>query len=189
MWPCRCCLGLRLVHTCSLPHAHIRTRFKWLNIITLTLTLPGASFGSHFGLFAPAHITTCFKWLNMITLTLTRTLQHVLNGFVVGVIVPTLPLHQNLWMFVSEKHTDVFNLSTWFIGCIHSFTFIDSHLLNTQYSASLTTPDIFAHNTVLIFSHHTTHFYIVQELCESRGGRPGLSVLTNLLVSVDVKNY
>ena len=30
---------------------------------------------------------------------------------------------------------------------------------------------------------------IVQELCESRGGRPGLSVLTSLLVSVDVKHY
>jgi len=30
---------------------------------------------------------------------------------------------------------------------------------------------------------------IVQELCESRGGRLGLSVLTSLLVSVDVKNY
>ena len=32
---------------------------------------------------------------------------------------------------------------------------------------------------------------IVQELClcESRGGRPGLSVLTSILVSVDVKNY
>ena len=29
---------------------------------------------------------------------------------------------------------------------------------------------------------------IVQELCESRGGRPGLSVLTRL-VSVDVKLY
>ena len=29
----------------------------------------------------------------------------------------------------------------------------------------------------------------VQELCESRGGRPGLSVLTSLLVSVDVKIY
>ena len=28
---------------------------------------------------------------------------------------------------------------------------------------------------------------IVQELRESRGGRPGLSVLTSLLVSVDVK--
>ena len=30
---------------------------------------------------------------------------------------------------------------------------------------------------------------IVQELCESRGGRLGLSVLTSLLVSVDVKIY
>ena len=36
----------------------------------------------------------------------------------------------------------------------------------------------------------STHvLLIVQELCESRGGRPGLSVLTSLLVSVDVKNY
>ena len=31
--------------------------------------------------------------------------------------------------------------------------------------------------------------HIVQELCESRGGRPGLSVLTSLTVSVDVKQY
>ena len=30
---------------------------------------------------------------------------------------------------------------------------------------------------------------IVQELCESQGGRPGLSILTSLLVSVDVKIY
>ena len=31
---------------------------------------------------------------------------------------------------------------------------------------------------------------IVEELRESRGGRPGLSILTSLLVSVDaVKNY
>ena len=30
--------------------------------------------------------------------------------------------------------------------------------------------------------------FIVQELCESRGGRPGLSVLTSLLVSVDVNH-
>ena len=30
---------------------------------------------------------------------------------------------------------------------------------------------------------------IVQELCESRGGRPGLSVLTSLLFSVDIKLY
>ena len=38
-------------------------------------------------------------------------------------------------------------------------------------------------------SLHNVHKYIVQELCESRGGRPGLSVLTSLLVSVDVKIY
>ena len=31
--------------------------------------------------------------------------------------------------------------------------------------------------------------FIVQELRESRGGRPGLSVLMSLLVSVDIKNY
>ena len=30
---------------------------------------------------------------------------------------------------------------------------------------------------------------IVQELCESRGGLPGLSVLTSLVVSVDVKQH
>ena len=29
----------------------------------------------------------------------------------------------------------------------------------------------------------------VQELCESRGGRPGLPVLTSLMVSVDVKQH
>ena len=34
-----------------------------------------------------------------------------------------------------------------------------------------------------------TGLHIVQELCESRGGPPGLSVLTSLLVSVDVKLY
>ena len=38
-------------------------------------------------------------------------------------------------------------------------------------------------------NERTVSVFIVQELCESRGGRPGLSVLTSLLVSVDVKNY
>ena len=31
--------------------------------------------------------------------------------------------------------------------------------------------------------------HIVQKLCECRGGRPGLSVLTSRMVSVDVKLY
>ena len=30
---------------------------------------------------------------------------------------------------------------------------------------------------------------LVQELCESRGGHPGLSILTSLLVSMDLKLY
>ena len=29
----------------------------------------------------------------------------------------------------------------------------------------------------------------IKELCESRGGRPGLSVITSLVVSVDAKQY
>ena len=38
-------------------------------------------------------------------------------------------------------------------------------------------------------SMEETELLIVQELCESRGGRPGLAVLTSLMVSVDVKQY
>ena len=41
--------------------------------------------------------------------------------------------------------------------------------------------------------HHvyllTLPILTVQELCESPGGRPGLSVLTSLLASMDVKIY
>ena len=43
---------------------------------------------------------------------------------------------------------------------------------------------------ILLYSFFEIGFrVIVQELCESRGGRPGLSVLTSRLVSVDVKIY
>ena len=37
--------------------------------------------------------------------------------------------------------------------------------------------------------HPTVPTERVQELCESRGGRPGLSFLTSLMVFVDVKQY
>ena len=44
--------------------------------------------------------------------------------------------------------------------------------------------------TIYIYMYmYTQGRFIVQEVCESRGGRPGLSVLTSLLVSVDVKLY
>ena len=45
------------------------------------------------------------------------------------------------------------------------------------------------HFYLLLFSFVFFFTDIVQERCESRGGRPGLSVLTSLLVSVDVKLY
>ena len=44
-------------------------------------------------------------------------------------------------------------------------------------------------NTMDLYTGYIGPWFIVQEPCESRGGRPGLSVLTSLLVSVDVKNY
>ena len=51
-------------------------------------------------------------------------------------------------------------------------------------------PSLIGHlASVDVKQHKPSRRVIVQELCESRGGRPGLSVLTSLLVSVDVKNY
>ena len=38
-------------------------------------------------------------------------------------------------------------------------------------------------------AHIILCIYLVLELCDSRGGLPGLSIVTNLLVSVDVKLY
>ena len=47
----------------------------------------------------------------------------------------------------------------------------------------VTTPMLFKTDSCSIIG------IIVQELCESRGGRPGLSVLMSLLASMDVKIY
>ena len=51
---------------------------------------------------------------------------------------------------------------------------------NLSLICQLTSEDI-KHHFIII-----TKRTMVQELCESRGGRPGLSVLTSLPVSVDV---
>ena len=50
---------------------------------------------------------------------------------------------------------------------------------------NLTVPVDVKHHVYLL----TTYCMRVHELCESRGGRPGLSVLMNLTVSVDVKQH
>ena len=41
----------------------------------------------------------------------------------------------------------------------------------------------------LLYLERKTKQDRVQELCESRGDRPGLSVLMSLMVSVDVKQH
>ena len=42
---------------------------------------------------------------------------------------------------------------------------------------------------IISSSLRTQHYIRVQELCESRGVRPGLSVLMSITVSVDVKQH
>ena len=60
-------------------------------------------------------------------------------------------------------------------------------------SAQLSTDAVSALRKVWVVLYNKTvetmDLSIVQELCESRGGRPELSVLTSLLASVDVKIY
>ena len=62
-----------------------------------------------------------------------------------------------------------------------------------QWSLSVTAhpilPELVTLVALFISMQLSIDTVVVQELCESRGGRPGLSVLTSLLVSVDVKNY
>ena len=58
-----------------------------------------------------------------------------------------------------------------------------------MFGSFRTLPDIFVSDCFAISTKPLQVEGIVQELCESRGSRPGLSVLTSLLVSVDVKIY
>ena len=53
----------------------------------------------------------------------------------------------------------------------------------------MVTPTVYTGAFYIYDDSSYTVTVIVQELCESRGGLPGLSVLTSLLVSVDVKLY
>ena len=59
----------------------------------------------------------------------------------------------------------------------------------TQTQRAITGPRSKVRHDDIFYRSGQTRKYTVQELCESRGGRPGLSVLTSLLISVDVKLY
>ncbi len=65
----------------------------------------------------------------------------------------------------------------------------DVLLVNVYGGPNRDTPAFYEELTEMVKEYQNHNIIIVQELCESRGGRPGLSVLTSLLVSVDVKIY
>ena len=69
---------------------------------------------------------------------------------------------------------------------MHSFSFFCSQAVFKAYAVTRRAVLVTSSNVLRLFS---CVCLIVQELCESRGGRPGLSVLTSLLVSVGVKLY
>ena len=86
-----------------------------------------------------------------------------------------------VWLEVSFLHTQV--LQCWMSHSTHTHT----HTMHTHTHTMHThTPVEQTHAHMHKDMHACT---IVQKLCESRGGRPGLSVLMSLLVSVDVKIY
>ena len=68
-----------------------------------------------------------------------------------------------------------------------------SNFVKTLFVAILNkaemTPPVFIMCVYVCISFMLKPHLSSQEPCESRGGRPGLSVLTSLLVSVDVKIY
>ena len=68
-------------------------------------------------------------------------------------------------------------VSAWFLSSRPVFTLVGQYRLEVHWLQQHCPPWTLPHPL------------IVQELCESRGGRPGRSVLTSLLVSVDVKLY
>ena len=69
------------------------------------------------------------------------------------------------------------------LSIVCCFVLQDCPMCVARFGSPVTVP------CVLICAAVTGPPLIVQELCESRGGRPGLSVLTSLPVSVDVKLY
>ena len=72
-------------------------------------------------------------------------------------------------------------------GCGHQRWHDDWHSRSASHWLSGWGP--VRHWVQIYHGREKTESLTVQELCESRGGRPGPSVLTSILVSVDVKQY
>ena len=101
-------------------------------------------------------------------------------------LCPSLPTETLKWL---SSLPILMQESFWWWQCSDRYiTSLSTHLHTPfiLFSLSLTSlmlsMDVKQH--AYFYAHST-----VQELCESRGGRPVLSVLKSLLVSVDVKQY
>ena len=79
-----------------------------------------------------------------------------------------------------------------YIICCHRNglpAFVKMHTQTANKFSLALSSFFFTLKMVITSIHCWDVLFIVQELCESRGGRPKLSVLTSLLVSVDVKQH
>ena len=137
------------------------------------------------------------KWISLLgipALALSRSYD-VVKGFVYG----TYWVHVNHFLVQIRPHTFIIcffttqgTVNTTQSLCPHKF--VEINVLNL-FLSSLADLNYIEHQLAVIprdwiFQDAIAlRDTIVQELCESRGGRPGLSVLTSLLVSVDVKLY
>ena len=125
--------------------------------------------------FLTAHILAIFVWSMWM-----HYWQYCMRGY------DALSLSGAIWW----RWCDIY-------GAIISFEYLCllmsfCHLM-VMWSSQLSEPKHLGTMTILYVSQTFVRkeitLIIVQELCESRCGRPGLSVLMKLLVSVDVKIY
>ena len=91
---------------------------------------------------------------------------------------------------IQEQHHKT---KTMFIFCLSTTMYTSVPAPSREMSKYMTILSDLHRHFHFVFSYIFACFllisFIVQELCESRGGHPGLSILTSFLVSVDVKIY
>ena len=120
------------------------------------------------------HARLCVKRKTVLALERRAVTWQMVLDFVSGVVPPTMCGRSILSMQTVREQTG------------RSSPLVRSVAYRDLVTAA---PVHYTYYCYYISNKLNTSIEIVQELCESRGGRPGLSVLTSLLVSLDVKNY